>query len=56
LDLLFSRFPPARNALACEAGGEETEKYQSRFQREKKAVEANSIVVERSCRFFILFL
>jgi len=23
---LFSQFPPARNALACEAGGEKTEK------------------------------
>jgi len=24
--LLFSQFPPARNALACEAGGDEREK------------------------------
>jgi len=26
----FSQFPPARNALACEAGGDETEKEASR--------------------------
>jgi len=26
----FSQFPPARNALACEAGGDETEKEESR--------------------------
>ena len=35
---------------------DETEKQQSRFQREKKAIETDGIVVERSCRFFVMFL
>jgi len=32
----FSQFPPARNALACEAGGDETEKGESRSAGEIK--------------------
>jgi len=44
LDLLLSLFP------------NETEKWQSRFQRERKAKEADCIIAERSCRFFIVFL
>jgi hypothetical protein len=44
LDLLLSLFP------------EETEKWQSRFERERKAKEADCIIAERSCRFFIVFL
>jgi len=43
-------------ASSSEAGGDETEKLQSRFQREKKAKEADGIIAERSCRFFVLFL
>jgi len=44
LDLLLSLFP------------DETEKWQSRFQRERKTKEADCIIAERSCRFFIVFL
>jgi len=34
---------------------EETEKLQSRFQRERKAKEVECIIAERSSRFFIVF-
>ena len=42
--IAFSRFP------------DETEKKQSRFQREKKAKEAEDIVAERSYRFLMVCL
>jgi len=35
---------------------DETEKWQSRFQRERKAKETDCIIAERSCRYFIAFL
>ena len=44
MDLLLSRFP------------DETEKKSSRFHREKNAKKADGIVIERSCRFFVLLL
>jgi len=44
LDLFLSLFP------------DETEKWQSRFQQERKEKEADCIIAERSCRFFIVFL
>jgi len=44
LDLLLSLFP------------EETEKWQSRFQRESKTKEVDCIIAEGLCRFVIVFL
>ncbi len=53
----FLRFRlPAIASRSGEADGDETEKWQSRFQRERKAKEADCIITERSCRFFIVFL
>lgn len=43
MDLLLSLFP------------DETEKWQSRFQREREAKEADCIIAGR-CRLFIVFL
>jgi len=47
---------PAIASRSGEADGDETEKWQSRFQRERKAKETDCIITERSCRFFIVFL
>jgi len=54
----LARLPraPLASGQACEVGEGETEKQQSCFQRVNKAKEVDSIIAERLCCFFIMFL